>query len=528
MRRPGRLWLPLAVVFGLSCGEAAAEAFSALEFSKLEAHAAGDPQLLKAVKRLAAGGRRPLYLVLPPPVPVEPAGTNGDSSAPATGASWRDAWTSSVLAIYKGELSSYPGATALFVEDLSSDDEVVTALRRLVRGQAPEVFDGDLVVLSPEDLADLRRIVRINAGDPSPMQIQEFAAVQRFAARSWDQKGLVLADLHPAQVTLVAGMRRGSRAMSVIHCFPNSPRPMVAVPVELDVQELVRGLVEILRSSLVPVRLRVGIERPGAPLSHGEREAITAQLALILRRDGNVTMYEQVLERQIDTRTGEVTLLSLVPRSFLHQGSLGLALRSDRFSFVDRRQRRRVRDVSIDITGWSGAGTEDRERNEATPRNSFYVVETFDSGGGHEDFRRYPVPREVVTQLGREECAGAIDRMADGAAAEAGEEAPARVEPPPAACGEAFRYLVAITGEVRIARALAGDQVEVQVILSEPRRPRRPRASSRPIAESVTSIVDYLLSEAAASGLGHSAIHELLQLGEPSRSGPGIDIWLTE
>lgn len=479
-----------------------AQSFSALDFRKLLIYTKGKPGF-SVLDELASQKKPPLYLVVVPPQQDAGAGTDGDEKSPHAGSSTYEA--SQVLSIYKGKWdSSIPDATAIFIQNRSGDTSLMAALSRILDDQPPELFDGDLVILDSEDLEDLRRIVRINRNSP-------------FVTTKWEQKAFLLTSIHSTQLTLITGMKRGSHGMTIIHCFQNTAGPMPAIEVGPDKQEAVRGLIEVLRSGLIPVNVRVNLEGAPYPLGIEELDAIYPALSLNLEKGDKTTRLEQILARQLDKKTGQVTLLAQIPRDILREGSLSISLESDRFMFIDKKSRRRVSEIPID--DWLGSNA------LGVRPTSVKVARKFEEKGARDDLRYYVIPQEIVEALDRPDCrelfAGVSENRRSPQGAQG--EVSTIVGKTLVKCS-ALGYLDAVVREIQIARELTAGEMKVSVVLDEP--PSRWVSPARQrTRDAAVAIGRYLETEAKASGL---TVEEMIRVGPQSPSEGGIEIRLAE
>jgi len=453
----------------------------------LLAYTKGRPEF-GVLNELASQKKPPLYLVLPPQQ-NKGAGTDGSEESSAEGSTGSSHEAPEVLSIFKGKWdSSIPDATAIFIQNKTGDARLMSALSRIVNDQPPELFDGDLVILDSADLDDLRRIVRINKDSP-------------FVTTRWEQ-AFLLTSIHSTQLTLITGMKRGSHGMTIIHCFPNTAGPMPAIEVGPDKQDAVRGLIEVLRSGLIPVNVRVNLDGVPDQLGVEELETIYPALSLNLERGDKTTRLEQILARQLDKKTRQVTLLAQVPRDILRGGSLSISLPSDRFMFVDTESRRRVSEITID--GWLSNDSQD------VRPTSVKVARKFDEKGTHDDLRSYVIPQEIVEDLDGPNC----------------REAATATERTGVRCS-ALGYLVAVVGEIKIVRDLTAGKMKVSVVLDEPSSrwvsPARQRTRDAAIA-----ICNYLRKEVKMPDGKELTVEEMIRVGPQSPSEGGIEIRLIE
>lgn len=502
-----------------------AQSFSGLEFGKLVAYAKKSNQkdLLGVLEGLADGRERPLYVVFPPEqtghTPVPSGGSKeeaGDQSS-----STKRAWTSLAALIFKNEsrFSSIPDATALFIRDISHEEVVVAALSQILREKPPELFDNNVEVLSPDDLDDLRKIVRINESESSANEIPQFRAVQEFVSSNWVQKQFILTSLHPAQLTLISGFNRGERRMTVIHCFL-TVGTLPTIDVAPDMQELVRGLVGLLHGD-VPVSVRLGVNRIAEPLSDTELQAISESLGVVLSGSdsmGSQEPFHRILP--VDHENKRVIVLLLVPRGYLRRCFLVISLRSNRFVLLKPGSRERVSEIRIAESGWLGTA------GEGVKEIELQVVENSRAKGEHEEFRSYSIPLAVAVSLTGPDCRELMDApVGDGSQALARDTVGRRRTR--VGCEEALEYLGAIQSEIRIAKELAGEGAKVQIILHEPQSswvsPARRRARKAAVA-----IGDYLRNRAAELNLEGSAIHQMIRVSLPGPEEGRIEIRLAE
>ena len=523
IRKRARLTLLVIAIALLFTAKTFAQTYYAVDVEKLISYSSEDDQVrLKSELRNSLGGESnnvsyPLYAVIPVasvksrPIATENADPSSSKDTPSAGA----------FLIYRNELdkSSISGEAALFIQAISTREELSASLTEIVKKRPREIFDGDLVVLDSEDLEDLRRIISINRGEDLSIQIQQFRAVSNFIEKQWDRRNLVLGSLPSARFTLVTGMKGGVSEMTIIHCLPDTTGPLPVVRVGLGMQQIVREFFEIVQGSFAPVSIRVKAKPIGVKLTQEQIEDIAWNLSLVLRKADVTVMYEQVIERRVEGQKMEIALFALVPRSFLRGGAVSVRLRSDQFAFVDPDSRQRVHTTQIASDKWW------QNESDDSLENTVQIVEAFDGRGErHEDFRSYFVPLQVSTDLSRPECREGLNTITVDEASGQGYETGMSSDLTQVVCVDAWRYLAAIVREIRIATSLRTG-LNVFVILDEPsvRWPRLLRGTR----EAADIIAQFIRSKAGKVGLAESAVQSLIRVGRLT-SEKGIEIKLVE
>jgi hypothetical protein len=509
------LWYGL-ICFLLPWRDATAETFWALEVDRLASYANATKQreLLAAVEALADRNERPLYILRAPRNATDLGAVgSGGPNANQKPRSWMAA---SLIYEKESTSSAVPGGRAIHIRDITHEDVVLDGLDQIERDRPREFATRDVIVLTPDDRDDLRKIVDMNSGGRLETDIPQFRAVANFVETPWDQKRFILTTLYPDQLTLVAGIHQDGQRMTVIHCFLSPLGSLPAIDVAPERQNVVRDLIGLLRDYM-PIRVDVAMEGSPVGLTHSQLQEISERLGVML--SGSQGSEEPFHRIPRPDGSGRVVLLLLVPRSHLRGGTLVISLRSDRFRFLEPRSRRRVSEVRIDGKSWLGTSSTD------TVELGLTVVEAFGGRGSLQELRSYSVPLEVGIRLARSDCRDRLNeglKVSDGGSGRSEDSVPntaGRV-----ICDEVVKYLEAIATEMRIAKSLVGEGAKIQVILHE-RKSRWPSHIQKASTRAIEAISEYLKKYLP---LDEDGVQELIGMRGAVSPQPSIEIRLVE